>query len=121
VNDQSSMPAQAPVAGPDAAWISAQHRAAPAEALSRIQTICAGFPDLFGAMLAVLATHQGVPREKLAHAIRQFRPDTQAYTADDVLGLLVAIWNGGRQGFDSVLRTRRGTPRTAHGFPWASD
>lgn len=103
----------------DLAWIAPSHRAAPAEALARIQAICAACPDLFAAMLAVLATHQGVQREILAAAVKQFRSDTQALSRDDVTGLLVAIWNGGRQGFDAVLRTRRGTPRGASAVSWA--
>jgi hypothetical protein len=104
-------------------WLLPGHRAAPAEALPRIQALCAAWPDLFAAMFLVLATHQGLPREMLAAAIKQFRPDLEAYTRDDVIGLLTAIWNGGRSGFDAVLRTRAASPRRSGGggFSWVRE
>jgi len=88
------------------AWLLPGHRTAPAEALKRIQVLCGAWPDLHAAMLVVLASHQELPRDMLAAAIKQFRPDLDAYTREDVISLLTAIWNGGRSGFDAVLRTR---------------
>ena len=106
---------------PDLAWIAPTHRPAPAEALARVQAICSHCPELFGAMFSVLATHQGVPREILAAAVKQFRPDTEALSRDDVTSLLVAVWNGGKQGFDAVMRTRKSAPRAASAHPWAAE
>lgn len=103
-------------------WLLPGHRAPPADALRRIQALCAGWPDLHAAMLVVLATHQELPRDMLAAAIKQFRADLDAYTREDVVSLLTAIWNGGRSGFDAVLRTRANSPRKGGGgFPWARD
>lgn len=108
---------------PDALdWLLPGHRAAPPEALRRIQALCAAWPDLHAAMLVVLATHQDLPRDMLAAAIKQFRPDLGAYTQDDVVSLLTAIWNGGKSGFDAVLRTRANSPKKgAGGFSWVKD
>jgi len=89
------------------AWLAPGQRGGAAESLARIRSICAHVPDLYTAKLAVLATHAELPRKVLATAIKQFRPDTEALSAEDVAGLLTASWNGGRQGFDAVLRTRR--------------
>lgn len=104
-------------------WLQPGQRLAPAEALRRIQVLCAGRPDLFAAMFLVLATHQDLPRDMLAAAIKQFRTDLDAYTRDDVVSLLTAIWHGGRSGFDAVLRTRAGSPKkgAAGGFAWVKD
>lgn len=93
--------------GQDARWAVPGAHGTPAQALARIGVLCSGTPDLFSAMLAVVATHQAVSREILAMAIRQFRPDTADLSRDDVVALLTAILNGGRQGFDAVLRSRR--------------
>lgn len=104
------------------AWLMPGHRAAPADALKRIQALCAAWPDLHAAMFAVLATHQELPRDMLAVAIKQFRPDLAAYTAEDVVSLLTAIWNGGRSGFDAVLRTRAASPKKGAGaFSWVKE
>jgi hypothetical protein len=108
---------------PDLTWIAPSQRASPADALARIQAICEACPELFSAMLAVYATHQGVPREILAAAVKQFRRDTDSLSRDDVVSLLTALWNGGKQGFEAVLRTRRNPPRTTPsmaGLPWAA-
>jgi len=103
-------------------WLLPGHRAAPAEALKRIQALCAAWPDLHSAMLVVLATHQELPRDMLAAAIKQFRSDLDAYTREDVVSLLTAIWNGGRSGFDAVLRTRANSPRKGGGgFSWVRE
>ena len=105
----------------DLAWLMPGHRAAPADALRRIQALCAAWPDLHAAMLAVLATHQELPRDMLAVAIKQFRPDLAAYTAEDVVSLLTSIWNGGKSGFDAVLRTRAASPKKVGGFSWVKE
>jgi hypothetical protein len=104
------------------AWLTPGHRAAPPDALRRIQQLCATWPDLHAAMFLVLATHQQLPRDMLAAAIKQFRPDLDAYSREDVIGLLTAIWNGGKSGFDAVLRTRANAPKKgAGGFSWVKE
>ncbi|MFG6416817.1 hypothetical protein ACG02S_23240 [Roseateles sp. DC23W] len=103
-------------------WLLPGHRTAPAEALARIQRLCAAWPDLHAAMFIVLATHPRLPRDMLAAAIKQFRPDLDAYTREDVVSLLTAIWNGGKSGFDAVLRTRANSPKKgAGGFSWVKE
>ncbi|WP_422017756.1 hypothetical protein [Roseateles sp.] len=103
-------------------WLLPGQRVAPAEALRRIQALCSARPDLFAAMFLVLATHQDLPKDMLAAAIKQFRTDLDAYTRDDVSSLLTAIWNGGRSGFDAVLRTRAGAPKKgAAGLSWVRE
>ncbi|MFG6447568.1 hypothetical protein ACG0Z6_04850 [Roseateles sp. BYS180W] len=102
-------------------WMAPGARAAPAQALQRIRTLCELFPDLFSAMQAVAATHSGVPREMLSRAIQQFRPDAAAYSAEDLAGLLVAITNGGSQAFEAIMRTRKNAERkVGGGFPWGA-
>lgn len=109
-------------AGPDVlGWLQPGHRVAPAEALRRIQALCTAWPDLHAALFVVLATHQELPRDMLAAAIKQFRSDLDAYTREDVVGLLTAIWNGGRSGFDAVLRTRANSPKRAGGLSWVRE
>lgn len=110
-------------AGPDALdWLQPGYRATPADALRRIQELCAAWPDLFAAMFLVLATHQELPRDVLAAAIKQFRADLDAYTREDVVSLLTAIWNGGKSGFDAVLRTRANSPKKiSGGFSWVKE
>ena len=103
-------------------WLQPGHRFAPAEALRRIQALCAAWPDLHAAMLIVQATHQELPRDMLAAAIKQFRPDLDPYTREDVVSLLTAIWNGGKSGFDAVLRTRANSPKKGAGaFSWVKE
>jgi len=103
-------------------WLLPGHRAAPADALRRIQELCAAWPELYAAMFLVLATHQELPRDMLAAAIKQFRADLDAYTREDVVSLLTAIWNGGKSGFDAVLRTRAASPkRGAAGLGWVKE
>lgn len=115
-------PVTEPVDDDPLAWLQPGRRTAPAEALRRIQLLCAGRPDLYAAMLLVLATHQDLPRDRLAEALKQFRPDLDAYSRDDVVGLLTAIWNGGKSGFDAVLRTRAHAPkRGAAGLSWVKE
>jgi len=73
-------------------------------------------------MFVVLATHQELPRDMLAAAVKQFRTDLEAYTRDDVAGLLTAIWNGGRSGYDAVLRTRAHSPKRGAGaLSWVKE
>ena len=110
-------------ASPDElSWLQPGHRAAPADALRRIQVLCATRTDLFAAMLLVLGTHQELPRDMLAAAIKQFRADLDPYSREDVVGLLTAIWNGGRSGFDAVLRTRANSPRKGGGgLSWVKE
>ena len=104
------------------AWLQPGHRAPPAEALRRIQSLCSGWDELYAAMFLVLATHQELPREVLAAAIKQCRSDLDAYTREDVASLLTAIWNGGKSGFDAVLRTRANSPKKgAGGFSWVKE
>lgn len=113
-------PPDAPAELPE--WLRPGHRPPPAEALRRIQGLCAAWPDLHAAMLVVLATHQGLPREVLAAALKQFRPDLEPYSRDDVVSLLTAVWNGGKSGFDAVLRTRAHGPRKgAAGLSWVKE
>lgn len=109
--------------GSDARWAVPGAHGTPAEALARIGVLCSGTPELFAAMLAVLGTHQAVARDHLALAIRQFRPDTADLTREDVVALLTAILNGGRQGFDAVLRSRRKGDRASRqsALPWGRD
>lgn len=104
------------------AWISPSHRASPGDALARIRIICdmCG-ADLHRAMLLVMATHQAVPKEILAAAVKQFRRDLDAHSREDVAGLFTALWNGGQQGFQSVLRTRKNSDRKAGGLSWVKD
>lgn len=103
------------------AWLKPGHRAAPADAVPRIQALCQDWADLYAAMFIVLATHQELPRDVLAAAIKQFRSDLDVYTRDDVVSLLTAIWNGGRSGFDAVLRTRANSPRGGGGLSWVKE
>jgi len=105
----------------EAAWVLPGRQGTPAEALARIGVICGGMPDLFGALLAVLGTHQAVAVPILAAAVKQFRPDVADLSTDDVAALLTAIRNGGIQGFEAVLRSRRKSERKAGGFKWGAD
>lgn len=107
----------------DMAWMSPSYRPTPGEALPRIQALCRMHDDLFPALLAVVATHTGMRREILADVLRQIRPELQGFSRDDVAGMLVALHNGGRQGFEAVLRTRRqaaGPKVINSALPWAS-
>jgi hypothetical protein len=97
-------------------WLLPGQQGAPADVLPRIQFICAQQSDLFSAMFLLLATHQGLPREILAAATKQCRTDLDDLTREDVLGLYTSILNGGKQGFDAVLRSRRKAERKTGGF-----
>jgi hypothetical protein len=89
------------------AWMLPGASTTPAAAVARIDTICNAHGDLFAALFAVLATHPQVPREHLAVAVRQFRRDLDELTPADTTALLTSVWNGGKSGFDAVLRSRR--------------
>lgn len=71
-------------------------------------------------LLAVQLTHAAVSRELLALAIKQFRRDAESLSSEDLQGLLAAAMNGGRQGFDAVLRTRKGGERQPVSLPWGA-
>lgn len=103
------------------AWLLPGTPQGPAEVLPRVQAICAAVPDLFGAMFLLLATHQGLPRELLAAATKQFRGDIDDLGRDDVAALYTALLNGGRQGFDAVLRSRRKGDRKAAAMSWVKE
>lgn len=103
------------------AWLLPGTPQGPAEVLPRVNAICAGVPDLFGAMFLLLATHQGLPRERLAAATKQFRSDLDDLSRDDVAALYTALLNGGRQGFDAVLRSRRKGERKGGGLSWVKE
>lgn len=103
----------------DWSWLGPQHRAAPAEALARIEAICAQHPELSTAALVVLATHQGLPREVVAAAIKRYRHELDAFEVADVVSMLNAMQNGAREAFDAVRRTRRSAQRSsAGGLAW---
>jgi hypothetical protein len=103
----------------DMSWMSPSHRPVPAQALSRIKSICHHFPELCSAIQAVGATHISVPREVLAMALKKFRKDLDPYDTKEVVSLLTAIANGGRSGYDSVLKNRKKGGVTANtAMPW---
>jgi hypothetical protein len=104
------------------AWMAPSHCASPAEALPRIRSICALCPDLFDAVLLVVATHRGVSRTHLGAALKLCRPEFEGLSSADMTGLLTAAWNGGKQGFDAVWRTRTklGRRSVAAAMPWST-
>ena len=105
----------------DMAWMAPTHRAVPSVALGRIKSICQHIPELFGAMQAVGATHSAVPREALAMALKKFRADLDPYECKEVVTMLAGIANGGRSGFDSVIRNRKkGGAAPASALPWGA-
>ena len=101
----------------DAAWVVPGQHGTPFQALSRIGLICNAMADPFSAMFAVLATHQGVAKDMLALSILQFRSDLADLGHDGVAALLTGILNGGRSGFDAVLRSRRKSERKVTALP----
>jgi hypothetical protein len=102
----------------EVAWILPGVQSSATVAAARIHAICAAHTDLFTAMLTVVATHPALARDKLAVAIQQFRPDCAGLSLADIQGLIVALLNSGRQGFDAVLRTRKGAKRPAASTAW---
>lgn len=106
---------------PALAWVLPGYRASPSEAMQRIQALCAAIPDLFTAVLLVQLTHSTVPRDLLAVAIKQCRSDLDALTREDVASLLVAAVNGGKSGFEAVMRTRAGSPKKGGNLSWVKE
>lgn len=106
---------QDPVVAPEAdgLWVLPGRHGSPTEVLARMRVICEQVPDLGDAMLLLLATHQGLPREILATATKQCRADLGELSLQDVQSLYISLATGGRQGFDAVLRSRKKGPRTA--------
>lgn len=99
--------AAGPSAGDDMAWLLPGTVPSAVDALRRIRTLCERCPDLYTALLTVVVTHPSLRPERLATAVRQFRPDLAGFSDDEVTGLLKACWNGGWQGFDAVWRARQ--------------
>lgn len=99
----------------DVYWLATGHRPPPAEALRRIRSICEHVPDLFGALMTLVSTHQSLRHDILATAVKQFRRDLDEFDRDEVAGLLRACWHGGWQGYDAVLRARRQRSRQSSG------
>lgn len=99
----------------DWSWLGPQHRAAPADAMARIEAICTLHPDLPTAAWVVLAMHQGLPREVVAAALKRHRHDLDAFEVADVASMLNAMVNGAREAFEAVRRTRRSAQRSSPG------
>ncbi|HEY1092286.1 MAG TPA: hypothetical protein VGE47_14425 [Burkholderiaceae bacterium] len=106
-------------AGRELPWLLAERPASPRDSLRRIQDICTHCPDLYTAIQTMLVTHPGIPRNNLAAAIKQLHPNLAQISAEDVVGLITAAWNGGQQGFEAVLRTRKGAARTSGASLWS--
>ena len=87
-------------------WMLPGARNAPADSMHRIRPCAPPTPTCSRPLITVLATHQGVPRELLAVAIKQCRPDLESFSRGDVSQLLIAAWNGGKSGMDAVHRAR---------------
>jgi hypothetical protein len=116
------MPTSAEHRSLELAWLDPAHPASPQDALVRIQGICAMYPALDAAVLLIAATHQAVPRDVLAAAIKRYRADTEPLSQKDVVNLLVAVVNGGKQGFDAVLRTRKSSgARPPSAMSWVKE
>lgn len=99
-------------------WMSPRQPPAAKESLARIRALCGYWPDLYEAMQAVLATHPLVARDILARAIKQYRRDAEAYSIEDITSLLISAWNGGRHGFEAVLRSRKSAERKVVSTAW---
>jgi hypothetical protein len=114
--------AERDLARTDVPWLAHQLHQHPRESLRCIRAICEETPDLHAAVQMILALHHGVSRTILASAVKRFRRDVDALSVEDVTGLLTAAWNGGQQGFEAVLRTRKTADRKAMGAPsWLPD
>lgn len=92
-------------------WLRPRHHGHASECLQRIRWLCEQVEDLHGALLLVVATHQGIPRHQLASAVRQFRPELAGMPVEDVHSLINGLLNGGRDGFEAVQRSRKGARR----------
>lgn len=106
----------------DMSWMAPNCRSVPAVALGRIKSICQHIPDIFGVMQAVAATHSAVPREVQAMALKKFRPDLDPFESKEVVAMLTSIVNGGRSGYDSVIRNRKkgGGGASSAALPWGA-
>jgi hypothetical protein len=105
----------APSMEPCLAWLLPGTVPEAARAMARIEAICGAYPELFPAVLTVLVTHPSVPRPLLAAALRRFRPELAPFTSEDIVNMLAAAWNGGKSGFEAVMRTRSGQARRGGG------
>lgn len=121
--DASPAPeAEADPGTPDWDWALPGRQGSPAVALARIQRFCESVSDLYAALVLVQGTHQAVTRDLLAAAIKTHRRDLDDLSREQVAGLLTAVWNGGRDGFDATLRARRkGDRRAAALAAWSKD
>jgi hypothetical protein len=99
-------------------WLLPRHALSPADSLRRICWICRQVPDLFEAVLLVCATHQGVPRASLAAAIKRYHPAVAGLSVEDVQGLVNGLLNGGRDGLEAVLRSRKNGARRQSPMPF---
>lgn len=120
-----SLPPDAPEGEPaivaSVAWLLPGKAPHPAEALQRIQALCRALPDPYTAVITVLVTHPSVPWDLLAPTLQRFRPDLAGYAREDMVALLTAAWNGGKSGFDAVMRTRANAPKRTGGFSWVKE
>lgn len=105
----------------DADWVLPGNHGTPADALARIGVLCQGLPDLFTTLWTVMATHQGLPKELLAMAVLQQRSDAHDLGKDGLVALMTAIVNGGREGFEAVLRSERKSERRGVALPWVRE
>jgi hypothetical protein len=103
---------------PTLTWLLPGQQGTPAICLQRIRWICEHVPDLYCAAITVAATHQGVPRDQLAAALRQFRPELQVHSPRDVTGMVNGLWHGAKDGFEAVLRTRKTSDRRSSALPF---
>jgi hypothetical protein len=115
------MTTELPDIPPEVAWVLPTDSSLPAESLPRIGALCAAYPDLYSALFAVLGTHGRLPRDVLAMAVKHYRADAADLSREDMVALLTSVWNGGRSGFDAVMRSRRKSERKSAALPWASE
>jgi hypothetical protein len=54
-------------------------------------------------------------------AVKQFRRDLDDLSPADITALLTSIWNGGKQGFEATLRSRRKGDRKAAAMSWVKN
>ena len=120
-HDQTDRVAQSALLQANLGWFLADKPAAPADAMLRIQAICVALPDAYVVAITVLVTHPTVPKEILAAALKRFRKDFDCHSNADVVSMLIAAWNGGKSGFDSVQRTRATAPKRVASVPWVKE
>ena len=78
-------------------------------------------PGVFVTWVTTFVDEKGEPVGRQTFRILKFRPDLEAYTREDVTSLLTAVWNGGKSGFDAVLRTRANSPKRAGSLSWVKE